>query len=175
VSGGEKPGILVREARESDAESIEYFRCSSGPWYEEEAENYIRTRMLRASLEEKSQLKILLAIEDKRLVGCGAYRPEGLILDDGSLLLAMRLQVMALSLADQGRRLQDRARLSDFFIQTVISDTLEHRLSTGAVTAIAAKDNPRSITVCERNGLQSQVQYDRRHVRLTGLFSKENS
>jgi RimJ/RimL family protein N-acetyltransferase len=40
------------------------------------------------------------------------------------------------------------------------------------ITAIVAKENLRSIRLCERNGLRSQVEYDPAHIRLTGNFTR---
>ncbi len=53
---------------------------------------------------------------------------------------------------------------------TLIADALEIR-EVEVVTAIVARDNVRSIALCERHGLRSQVEYDGAHIRLSGRMA----
>lgn len=164
--------ILLRVAEASDADSIDAFRCSTGRWYEEEVEDYVRSRALSLALDTPTNFRLLLAFEEDRLIGCCAHRLEGLMRGDGHLLLAVRLQLMAIATGDQGRVLDNGERLSDLLMQSILSDALSTQ-GTGVLTAIVARDNLRSLALCERHGLRSQVEYDHRHVRLTGRFVRK--
>lgn len=100
-----------------------------------------------------------------------AHHHEALVRPDSHhIQFAVRLQLFALGRDDQGRVLQDGTRLSDALFQALIRDVLGMRQS-GVITAIVAQDNLRSMRLCRRNGLRSEVRYDGRHVRLTGLFT----
>lgn len=85
---------------------------------------------------------------------------------------ATRLHVLALARTDQGRRMTDGRRLSDLVMESFISDAVAIR-TTGILTAIAACDHLKSIALCERNGLVSQVRHGLDYVRLTGWFAAE--
>jgi hypothetical protein len=115
--------------------------------------------------------RLLLVCEEERLVACVAHLPE-LYLHADPLLIGTRLDVLALSTTDQGRRLRDGRRLSDVVMQTLIHDALQTRPHATILTAIVAMENLRSLTLCERNGLRSQTRYDLDHVRMTGHFAK---
>jgi ribosomal protein S18 acetylase RimI-like enzyme len=163
--------FAVREAVEADATELGEFRCATGPWYEEEVEAFIRSRALRTAERAGDAYRLLVVREEGRLIACAAHLREGLLQKKRErLLLAVRLQLLGIAVADQGRRLEDGSRLSDAILKTVITDALEV-WEAHVFTAIVAEDNLRSIALCERNGLSSQVRYDRRHVRLTGTFS----
>jgi hypothetical protein len=148
---------------------LEGFHCSTGPWYEREVEEYVRARVLREALEKPADYRLLLVLDDGRLTGCMAHALEVLLEDAGPAIVATRLHLLAMSIEDQGRRLEDERRLSDLVVQTLISDAFQTR-ETGVLTAVVARENLRSIALCERNGLRSQVRFDRRHIRLTGSF-----
>ncbi|MFI5003560.1 MAG: hypothetical protein ACHQE6_00970 [Solirubrobacterales bacterium] len=163
--------IVVRGATEDDADTLEGFRCSTGPWYERDVEEYVRARALREALEKPSDYRLLLVLDDGRLTGCMAHALELLIEDAGPAIVAARLHLLAIAIEDQGRRLEDGRRRSDLIVQALIFDAFETR-ETEVLTAVVARENLRSITLCERNGLRSQVSFDRRHIRLTGHFAR---
>jgi hypothetical protein len=156
----------VRRAASADAETLAAFECSTGPWYEDEVQHYVRRRALEDALRAPQIYRLLLAFDGARLVAVGAHAQEALILTDDTVL-ATRLQVVALGLDDQGRVLEHGTRLSDVVISTVIADALRGGPSE-LVTAIVAGENLRSIALCERNGLRSQTRYSRDYVRLSG-------
>lgn len=162
-------GLVIRNADVQDAEVLSAFRCSTGPWYEQAVEDYINRRALSQQLSTPSTYSLLLALEEDRLVGCMAHHPEALMREDSSLFLAVRLQLLAIAVGDQGRRLKDGKRLSDALMQTLIRDACEKHAQV--LTTIVAQDNLRSMAMCERNGLRSQIRYNRDHVRLTGHFT----
>lgn len=85
------------------------------------------------------------------------------------MILAMRLQVLAIATADQGRSLESGRRLSDALLQTLIAEAAR-MAADGLLTAIVARDNLRSIRLCERNGLGSQIAHSIEYVRMFGRF-----
>lgn len=165
-------GFVVREAAAADAELLATFACSTGAWFEDEVEAFVRERALPAALRPGSGHRLRLVLDDERLAACFAHHPERLVVaaergTPARPLEATRLQLVALSLADQGRRLDDGRRISDLVMASCIADAIEHR-SSAILTAIVARDNLRSLALCQRHGLRSQVAYDARHVRLSG-------
>lgn len=173
TGSGRAPGLIVRAAQEEDGPALTTFRCATGPWFEQEVEDFIHTHALTLALSAEGLYRLLLVVEDDRLVGCAGHHLEGIVRGDGKLLMATRLQLLALSRTDQGRRLDDGRRLSDLVMETVKFDALETRAGR-VLTAIVARDNIRSIRLAERHGLRSQVRYDSRHVRLSGLFRRSD-
>jgi hypothetical protein len=164
--------MLVRPATEEDQPVLAEFRCSTGSWYEEEVETFIRRHALEHALAPSEGYRLLLVLDGARLVGCMGHHRELLFRSDGNPagpMIATRLHVLAIALEDQGRRLHDRRRFSDTVIATLLADALETR-ETSLLTAIVAMDNLRSMALRERHGLRSQVRYDLRHVRLSGMF-----
>lgn len=149
---------------------MEAFRCSTGPWYEQEVEDYIRACALAQAMESPEDYRLLLVLEGGVPIACLAHHLEMLLRDRGSGIVAARLHVLAISIEHQGRRLAGGARLSDVAMATLIADALELR-AVEVVTAIVARENLRSIALCERNGLRSQVEYDGAHIRLSGRLA----
>ena len=160
---------MVRPAIESDGDALAGFRCSTGPWYEQDVQRFVRERALEQALALSEDYRLLLVLEGDRLACCAAHHGELLFRDDGNPILATRLHLLAISVEDQGRRLDNGQRLSDTVMATLIADAIETREVT-VVTAIVALDNLRSMVLCEGHGLRSQVQYDARHARLSGHF-----
>ena len=142
------------------------FECSTGPWYEDEVQNYVRARALEHARRKPGRYHLLLAFDGGRLVAVGAHADEALFLPDETVR-AIRLQVLAVGLADQGRVLASGHRLADVVLATLIDDATRVR-PTDLATAIVAAENLRSISLCERNGLRSQTRCGDGYVRLTG-------
>jgi ribosomal protein S18 acetylase RimI-like enzyme len=164
-------GPIVREATDDDAAALASFECSTGAWYEEEVQAYIHERALTHAHENPDGYRLLVAFEQTRLIAVAAHASEALILPEDDTYLAARLQVLAIAVADQRRRLPDRSRLSDVLMATLISDAIEDK-KTDVVTAIVADENLRSIALCERNGLRSQTRHSSRYLRLTGRLQR---
>lgn len=160
---------VVRPATEADEGMLAEFRCSTGPWYEQDVESFVRRRALENALALSGDYRLLLTIEGERLVCCAAHHGELLFRDDGNPIVATRLHLLAIAVEDQGRKLDDGTRLSDAVVATLIADALEIR-EVSVLTAVVALDNLRSMSLCERHGLRSQVRYDNRHVRMSGHF-----
>ena len=167
LSGGR---IVIRLAAEGDSDAVARFQCSTGAWYEEDVESFVRLRALAQALAMPEHYRLLLAFDGDRLVCCMAHHLEMLISQGGKSTIAARLQLFAIAVEDQGCRLADGTRLSDLVMATFMSDAMETR-ATGVITAIVALDNLRSIALCKRHGMRSQVRYDARHARLSGHFT----
>lgn len=168
---GEQLSLAIRAGRASDEDALAKLECSRGAWYENEAEEYARQKILPLSLEDSSNVRCLVAYDEERLLGCSGYRPEALMRGDGNLMLAIRLQLVAIGIEDQGRRDRKGERVSNLLMKATLDDILSGGMSR-VITAIVAKENLRSIRLCERNGLRSQVEYDPAHIRLTGNFTR---
>jgi hypothetical protein len=163
--------FVVRPATAEDAGTLARFRCSTGPWYEQDVEDFVRRFALERALAAPNNYRLLLALEGGRPVCCMAHHGE-MLFRKGSefpdpMVVAARLHLLAITVEDQGRRLDDGTRLSDLAMATLIADALETR-EVHAATAIVALDNLRSIALCKRHGLRSQVRYDAQHARLSG-------
>lgn len=167
--------LIFRPAEERDRDPLSEFRCSRGTIHETEVQQFIRGAALDHALIEGTSYRLLVVLEDERLIGVAAHHPELLLVAtsrEGEFTgtTATRLQVMALSLDRQGHHLRDGRRLSDLVMQMLIHEAIASR-DSAVLSAIVAQANVRSIALCERNGLTSQIQYDARHIRLTGRFS----
>jgi hypothetical protein len=162
--------LLVRPAHEGDTQALDAFRCSAGPWYEQEVEDYARSRALAQALESPESYRLLLVLESGVLIACVAHHLEMSLRHGGNGIVAARLHMLAISIEHQGRRSAGGTRLSDIVMATLIADALEIR-EVEVATAIVARENLRSIALCERNELRSQVQYDGAHIRLSGRLA----
>lgn len=165
--------LLVRQATPGDADALAAFECSTGPWYEEEVQGYVRGRALAHAGQQRDRLCLLLGFDGLSLVAVAAHAEEALILPEDTLI-AIRIHLLAIAVADQGRVLEDGARLADVMFSTVIEDALRRR-QAALVTAIVARENLRSIALCERNGLRSQTRHSAGYVRLTGHVGRRRS
>jgi ribosomal protein S18 acetylase RimI-like enzyme len=87
---------------------------------------------------------------------------------------ATLLHVVALSREDQGRRVGNGQRLSSLVMETLLAEAIGGRQSA-LVTAIVARENLRSIALCERHGLRSQTEYNAAYLRLSAHFEKRDS
>jgi len=115
------------------------------------------------------EYSLLIAEEGERTLACMAHRPEALELQERHAIVVARLQVLAIDRADQGRVFESGGRLSDGLMQTLIAHAVPASVE-GVITALVARDNLRSLRLCERNGLGSQVMHDARYVRVLGRF-----
>jgi hypothetical protein len=162
---------LIRVAVDDDAEELSRFSCSTGEPYEDEVEAFIRDKALkRVESGSTTPYKLLVVEEAGRLIACGGYHGEPLFpMVDETAMQTTRLQLLAVALDQRGRRLDDGVRLADFIFESVVLDAFEAE-GGGVLTTLVARENGRSITVCERNGLRTQTPYDSKFVRLTGTF-----
>jgi hypothetical protein len=163
--------LTVREAGKDDAADLGAFECSTGTWYEDEVQAYVRQQALTHARESSESYRLLVAVERTRLIAVAAHTNDVLIMPDDGTCMAARLQVLAISVTDQGRRLCGGTHLSDVLMATLIADAMDHQ-RTDVMTAIVAGENLRSVALCERNGLCSQTRYSSRYLRLTGRLMR---
>jgi hypothetical protein len=173
--------IVFRPVEERDRPALASIRCSSGAAHEEEVENFVRHSALARALACDTHYRLIVVLERERLIAVAGHHPELLLAETIERTesaersfrgtQAIRLHVLALSLEDQGRQLADGRRLSDLVMATLIAEAFGDRESA-VLTALVAKDNLRSLALCARHGLTSQVEFDRRHVRVSGHFAR---
>ncbi len=163
-----REAIVLRPAAEGDRAALESFACSRGAWYEQDVERYVRGRALDDAFRVPGYA-LFVAEQGERLLGCMAYMPEMLEVEEQHLIAAARLHVLAIASTDQGRVLDSGRRLSDALLQTLIAKATPTSIE-GVLTAVVARENVRSIRLCERNGLSVQIAYDARHVRVVRRF-----
>jgi ribosomal protein S18 acetylase RimI-like enzyme len=168
-------GVVFRLAEERDGPSLASFRCSRGASHDDDVERFVQQSALARALAPNTTYRLIVVLEDDRLAAVAAHHPELLLVSTGGNTFrgteAVRLQLLALSLADQGRRMPDGRRLSDLAMETLIAEALGDRRER-VLTGIVAKDNLRSLALCERHGLRSQIEFDARHVRVSGSFRR---
>lgn len=111
---------------------------------------------------------LLFHDNEAELLAVGSHRAEQIMLSSGEVVKAARLVVFALAVAYQGRRIGGKPLSDIAFTHLIRAAARAHQAEL--VTAAVARDNARSLTVCERNGLTSQTLMSRRLVRLTGRF-----
>ena len=133
-------------------------------------QNHIRTVALeRAIAARQSRYRLLLFEDDEELIAVGSHQPESLVLDTGYSINAARLVVLGVAQAHQGKALKDGTRIADKALRLLIQEAVTYRRAR-VVSGIVARDNIRSLTMCERNGLASQTTFGTRYVRVTGRF-----
>jgi hypothetical protein len=169
-----RPKLVVRDARESDEEALAEFRCSTGPWFEDEVERHIRDQALARALErDVFGYRLRLLEEGERLCAVGAHQPEELMLATGPIT-ATRLVVLALALEYQGSVTATGARYADLALTALMFHALVREglfRGVGVLTSLVAVDNIRSQRLCRRVGLTSETLASPRYMRMTGRFT----
>jgi GNAT superfamily N-acetyltransferase len=158
--------VQVRLAGKDDEEDLSEFHCSSGLDCEEDVEKFLQARAIEMVRSEVADYRMLLAYCEDDLAGVVAHHIDPLTLEDGEILMATRLHVLAVAPAYRGTVFEDGTRLSDALLANAVEDASKRRQSN-VFTAIVANENDRSLTMLERLGPWSQVAYDYLHVRLT--------
>ena len=164
---------VVRVAAASDAALLAGFTCSRGEWYEDEVEDFISHHALdyaawRAPLDHQ----LLLFLSGDELVAVGAH--EQALLKGG--LTGTHLAVAAIALPHQGAKLDDGGQLSDFVLDTLLSDA-GAAAARGAPSrapvahALVARDNDRSLAVLRRRGFADE-EFDAVDPRYVHLFAR---
>lgn len=170
------PELTFRPVEERDGPILAAFSCSRGAVYEGEAEQFIRSKAFAHALAENTEYRLYVTFEGERLVAVTGHHPEVALVATEDLHTfratpMTRLQVVALSLRDQGRACSDGRRISDLVMDCLVSEALGGR-EIALLTTVVARDNLRSITLMERHGLKSQIAYDSLHVRLSARFQR---
>jgi hypothetical protein len=174
ISAANRDGISFRLAEEGDRETMEGFTCSRGARCEDSVQDYVRADALLNFLAPKSRLQLFVFLRDEELIGVAGHNPELLVTEDETpnkfrVRTATRLHVVALELAHQ-ETLVDGSRLSDLVMTTLIHEAIDGR-AEALLTGIVHRDNDRSLAMCWRHGLRSQVEFDVDHLRVSGWLT----
>jgi hypothetical protein len=170
----EAPGeIYLCPATVGDRHSLANLRCSRGAWFEDEVEAYVNIELVKLVGSTAAFHRSLLVIEGDRVIGCAAHHLDSFKMYGGDFQWAVRLQVMALDLKNQGRRLPDGSRLCDGVFKALATDAL-HEHEGMPLTAIVANENYRSLAMLERNGRWAQIRSGSRHVRMVGQLRPDD-
>ena len=139
--------VRARRTNRRDADVLRRFRCSTGPWYEAEVEQFIQTRLAD---RVASDFEAIVIDDDGDVIAVAAHeaRPD----PAGTGATVTYLVVAAVRLDRQGSRLEGGPRLSDALMKVVVADALASDRDP-YVYALVAADNSRSRRMCERLGL----------------------
>lgn len=147
---------------------LESFRCSTGPWYEADAERAISERLFaRHSWRQPhtDHRVLLLELDDIGLVAVGAHEEDLLKAPDGSLVTGTYLEIGAVALDYQGAVLPEvepldpdgtAPTLGRYLMEAVLSDVVERNRGP-YLRAIVARENERSLRLCTRIGLVDEA------------------
>jgi ribosomal protein S18 acetylase RimI-like enzyme len=165
----------MRDATERDAPRLSRFNCSRGAIHEDEVQQFVRQQAIGWMLATKREHRLFVVLEQARLIAVAGCSAETLLIQEDDVRfrskVVTRLQVLALSLKDQGRTCSDGRRISDLVIASLMTEALGAN-ERHTLTALVAKDNLRSIALLERHGLRSQIEHDARHLRMSGHFAR---
>jgi hypothetical protein len=159
--------LAVSHSTESDRDDLAAFRCSTGTWYEDEVEGFVNRRALDSTLNAPGVFKRLVMRRQGALIACAAHHVEYLLLGDGITEEATRIALVAVDVGYQGERLHDSTPLADALFRALLRDAIGVE-RFALVTGVVARENERSLRLCARQGLTSQVRYGTDYVRVTG-------
>jgi hypothetical protein len=146
----------VRLAVASDEQLLRHFRCSTGVWYEDSVERFVTERALARALDARLDFRLLLLETDAEgLLAVGAHHWRAYDVG-GATVDGTYLVVAAIALAFQGARLGSDERLSDFVMNALLSDA-RGRGRGDLVTVLVARENARSIALCQRFGIDAEL------------------
>jgi hypothetical protein len=170
--------VLSRTKHEAELSS---FRCSTGAWYEDEVEQMVQHELApRIDSEWSRALDFCaLGLVDHlgRLVAIGAHHEVDFANRDPP---GTRLWLAAIAVSHQGARISGILQtggqsfsLARYLLQVMIADSLNrpHKRERSFVGTVA-KDNYRSLALCERIGLRRELPdpRDDRYVQRLGIL-----
>jgi ribosomal protein S18 acetylase RimI-like enzyme len=147
--------VLLREGRAEDAAPLRAFRCSSGAWYAEEVEQYIRGPLADAVEGEKYPGKVLMLVDgEDSVVAVSAHYAQ---LYEGPrvrpAVTGSHIQVFAVATEWQGQRIEGASVAS-----TMLNATVRMCLREGdrdpVVTGLVAAENEKMRRVLRSLGFQ---------------------
>jgi len=166
-----------------DQELLAAMRCSTGEWFEDDVEKFIRERL--AGRHEWRRLHadhaiVGLELDDLGLVAVGSHE-EDLVTDDGEIVTSTYLESAAVRLDLQGALLPDVEPLDEdqapvslgrYLLEALLSDVAD-RQRAPIVRAVVARQNRRTLRLCTRAGLvHERADFDRRFVQRLGLLAR---
>lgn len=154
---------VIRAGR-THATALREFRCAADVPYEKEVEDYINQH-----LSSHMHRGVLLLIDRGEVIGVGEH--VGTFDPYGSGRLVTYLQVLALNLEAQGRRIGDGSVTSaDALLSALINDGLRAADRERLVSALVAEDNRRAQRLITREPFE----FEEVPPRLAGLYRDGN-
>lgn len=177
------PTPSARALRSTDAELLREFRCSTGPWFENEVEEFIQRRLLPRHEHRREHVDhraVLLELPDLGIVAVCAHE-EDFVRYDGEDRTGSYLEVTAVALDVQGARLPDVEPFEDSdappsvgrYLGEVLLADIAGRNRDPYLRGVVARDNERSLRLCTRLGLvDERDDDDERFVQRLGLMER---
>jgi hypothetical protein len=146
-----------------DRELLASMRCSTGVWFEEQVETFIRTKLVdyhdwrRAHTDHTI---VGLELDEFGLVAVGSHESE-FVRDGGQIVTSTYLECAAVRTDLQGAVLPDvedldsdgrPVTLGRYLLEALLSD-IAQRERAPIVRAVVARENVRSLRLCTRVGL----------------------
>lgn len=181
----ELPTPAARYLGTADRELVARMRCSSGAWFEDDVEAFVRTRLVdyhdwRAPYTGHRILG--LESDDLGLVAVGSHE-EDLVRDGGEVVTTSYLECAVVELDYQGAVLVEvepldpdgrPVTLGRYLLEVLLSDIVEQE-RTPLVRAIVARDNARGLRLCDRVGMTDERDNaDERFLQRLGRLSERS-
>jgi hypothetical protein len=161
----ELPTPAARFLALADRDLLAGMRCTTGAWFEDDVETFIRTRLAdyhdwrRAHTDHTI---VGLELDDRRLVAVGSHESE-FVRDGGQVVTSTYLECAAVRTDLQGAVLTEVEPLDDdrlvtlgrYLLEVLLSDIAE-RQRAPIVRAVVARENTRSLRLCTRIGLTDE-------------------
>jgi hypothetical protein len=178
----ELPTPAARYLGLADRELLAGMRCSTGAWFEDQVETFIRTRL--ADYHDWRQVHtdhtiVGLELDDVGLVAVGSHEEE-FVRDGVELVTSTYLECAAVSTELQGAVLPGAPPLDEdgrpvtlgrYLLEVLLSDVSE-RERAPIVRAVVARENARSLRLCTRIGLiEEREDPDARFVQRIGRMT----
>jgi hypothetical protein len=170
----------VRVLRPEDAEELANFQCSTSAWYENEVESYVRQMLLprhQSRAPHTDHRAIALEMDGFGIVAVGSHEAEIAFLNQDEIQISV-LEVAAVRRDFQGYVLSDLdfdngkpITIGRYLVDSILSDALSRENREPFALAIVARENVRSLSLCEQIGLMVETDdLDDRFVRRSGRF-----
>jgi hypothetical protein len=162
----ELPTPAARFLALADRDLLAGMRCSTGAWFEDDVETFIRTRL--ADYHDWRRVHtdhtiVGLELDDLGLVAVGSHESD-FVRDVGQVVTSTYLECAAVRTDLQGAVLAEVDPLDDddrpvtlgrFLLEVLLSD-IAGRERAPIVRAVVARENTRSLRLCARIGLTDE-------------------
>jgi hypothetical protein len=161
----ELPTPAARFLGLADRDLLARMRCSTGAWFEDDVETFIRTRL--ADYHDWRQAHtdhtiVGLELDDLGLVAVGSHESD-FVRDGGQVMTSTYLECAAVRTDLQGAVLTKLDPLDDdrpvtlgrYLLEVLLSD-IALRERAPIVRAVVARENTRGLRICTRLGLTDE-------------------
>jgi hypothetical protein len=174
------PTPSARYLEADDRSILGEFECSTGAWYEDEVQRFIRDELFARHAARRAHTDHgVIGLEDpeRGLIAVTAHESDLTRAGDRTLTSTLWI-VAAVTNAVRGARLPGvdlgdgrPVTLGRYLAEVTFSDVLDADRDP-VVRAIVARENTRSLALCERVGLTiEQADADPRYVQRLGLIA----